>query len=446
MAGVVHLKRLLRHDGAGYRVILTNASSLVGTTAITSILGGIFWLVAARQFPPAAVGLGAAMVSAMTLLGTMGVLGFGTLLIGEFPRRRGQEGGLIAAALIVTGLTGTALGIGFAIAAPRVSAHLAPLAKDPARVALFAFGVGLAAVTLVLDQALIGLLRGELQLWRNTVFAFIKLVALVTIGGLAVSSSEMAIYIAWVIGGLASLLFLLGRAAVKHQAIRHHRPQWRLLRGLGRPALAHHGLNLALQVPSAALPVVVTVLLSAQANAYFYAAWMLANFIFVGPSALTSVLYAAGAAAPATLAQKIRFTLVLAVIIGLLSNLALLAGAGVVLKFAGGAYAEKAELPLRLLALGVFPLIVKNHYVTICRIQYRILPAARLAAIGSVLELGLGSGGAIVAGLPGLCVGWLIAVGIEAVLMAGLVYHVARPISGSLRQQLSRVTKPLRGT
>ena len=37
----------------------------------------------------------------------------------------------------------------------------------PGRTALFAVGVALTGVTMVFDQATIGLMRGGLQLWRN---------------------------------------------------------------------------------------------------------------------------------------------------------------------------------------------------------------------------------------------------------------------------------------
>jgi len=69
------------------RSIVSNAGSLVATQLVTSGLGFLFWLVAARWFSPAGVGFAAAAISAMTLLGTFGMLGLGTLLMGELPRR-----------------------------------------------------------------------------------------------------------------------------------------------------------------------------------------------------------------------------------------------------------------------------------------------------------------------------------------------------------------------
>src|ERR1700730_13873892 len=95
------------------RVMLINAGSLVCTTMVTGVLGFAYWWIAARQFPPQAVGLASAAVSAMMLLGAIGIFGLGTLLIGELPRQPGKEASLISAALILVGGTGACGGIIF---------------------------------------------------------------------------------------------------------------------------------------------------------------------------------------------------------------------------------------------------------------------------------------------------------------------------------------------
>src|SRR5579863_5848590 len=148
--------------------MLVNAGSLIGTTAITSLLGFVYWWVAARRFPPEAIGIASASISAMTLLGNFCMLGLGTLLITELPRQPGREGSLISTALVVVGAIGGIVGLAFAVIAPYLIAGFSPLHASITNSITFAVGVSLFAITLVLDQALIGLLRGELQFWRNT--------------------------------------------------------------------------------------------------------------------------------------------------------------------------------------------------------------------------------------------------------------------------------------
>src|SRR5712692_5803175 len=138
--------------------MLVNSGSLVGTTAVTSALGFVYWWVAARQFSPESVGIASASISAMMLLGSLCMLGLGTLLITELPRQPGREGSIITTALIVVGGTGGCIGILFAILAPYASAEFLPLRASIADILIFAIGISFTAITLVLDQALIGLL------------------------------------------------------------------------------------------------------------------------------------------------------------------------------------------------------------------------------------------------------------------------------------------------
>src|ERR1700674_3809000 len=151
--------------------MLINSTSLVGTTAVTSILGFVYWWAAARRFSPAAVGVASASVSAMTLLGGLSILGLGTLLITELPRQPHQAGSLISTSLIVVGVAGGVTGVVFAIVAPLTSPGFKLYGANMMYAVIFASGVALLAISIVLDQALVGLLRGGLLFWRNTLYA-----------------------------------------------------------------------------------------------------------------------------------------------------------------------------------------------------------------------------------------------------------------------------------
>ena len=408
--------------------ILVNAGSLVGTTAITSGLGFVYWWLAAHQFSTEAVGLASAAISAMTLLGTIGMLGLGTLLIGEFPRQPERTGSLLLTALLTSGLAGFILGGLFVLIAPTLAANLSGLSEGVGESIVFALGVSFTALTLVLDQALIGLLRGGMQLGRNSLFAVIKLVTLALAGSWLTHKTGLTIYATWLVGNLVSLILLLVLVVVMGKGgwEKHYRPRWSLLSGLKRAAVGHHILNLALIAPGMTLPVLVTALLSASTNAHFYVAWMIANLVYVGPAALTTVLYAVGASNHNVLAQKIRLTLKLAAVIGVIANLGLLVAGNLLLSLFGSSYAAEAEWSLRVLGLAVFAITIKDHFVAICRIRGRVGWAALPVAAGGGLEVACAAIGALIGGLPGLTGGWLLAMVFEAIWMAPAIYRAVR--------------------
>lgn len=420
-------------------MILINAGSLIGTTVATGVLGFAFWWVAARQFPPHAVGLASAAISAMLLLGNIFILGLGTLLIGELPKRPGKEGSLISAALILVGGVGLCGGIVFALVASLVSADFQAFRANIGGILLFAIGVSLTTITIVLDQALIGLLKGGLQFWRNTLFAAVKLVALFLAGFWLLKVGE-TIYGVWTIGIVFSLVPLAGLTVLKGgRSISVFMPDWVLLRKLGLPALHHHVLNLILQAPTTALPVLVTILLSATTNAWFYIAWMISGLVFIASYALTTVLYAINSAQQSELTRKICMTLGLSCTLSILGNLVMLFGATQILNLFGHIYAEQAAWCLRILGLGAFPMIIKQHYVAIGRIRSKMVSVALPIAIGSILELGIAALGARLGGLVGFSIGWVVAVLLEAIFMFPTVYRVAIPVHGSAWGRVKQV-------
>lgn len=212
-----------------------------------------------------------------------------------------------------------------------------------------------------------------------------------------------------------------------------YRPRWQLLRRLGPAALQHHMLNLTLQAPSLILPVLVTVLLSAKANAWFYVSWMLGGLGTVFPSVLATVLYATTSVQPEVLTQKVRLTLSMAIAASILVNCVIFIGARQLLWLFGSSYAQHAEWSLRILALATIPRVIKDHYIAICRIQGRVIHAVLPMAIGGVLELGMAALGAHYGGLTGLSLGWACAICAEAAFGFYTVYRAVLPEAVLLR-------------
>ena len=403
--------------------LLGNAGSLLATTGVTSALGFAFWALAARLFSQRVVGYGVTATSAMTLLGTIGMLGLGTMLIGELPRRT-RAAGLVSAALLASGLGSLVLGLGFAIVAPHASGQFDGIFRTPGQAALFATGVVLSGMTFVFDQATIGLLRGGLQLSRNLAFAFAKLLVLPATAIFLHNEFGAGISLSWVTGIAVSLLPVAIRLRFTGAPILP-RPDWGVLRELGKTALAHNWLNLAIGVPGALIPVLVTVVVSPSASAAFYAAWMLASFLFFIPAHLSTVLFAVAAADPEALTEKLRFALRVALWIGLPAMAALCLGAHLVLSMFGAGYADAATLPLWLLVICYLPSIPKCYYIAVCRAAGKLSRAAVVLATFAAAEVAAAAVGGASGGLIGLSYALLGVSLLEALVTTPAVVRVA---------------------
>lgn len=402
------------------RAILTNSVSLMGTTVVTSGLGFVYWWLAARSFTADSVGVGSAAVSAMFLLGTAGTVGFTTLLVHEIPRRPGRVRALVSGAVVIAGGVSAALGLAFALVAPAISSQL-PLARSAGDVLVFVAGVSSTAIGFVVDQALIGLLLGTWQLWRNIAMAAIKLVALLALARLMGGGSATAIFGAWAIGNCLSLALAAAFIANRHRGASSYVPAWGLVSSLGRSAAIHHAYNLTVMTPWMTLPIVAATLVTARQSGLFYPAYLMAGSLFLVPGALSSVLFAVGAHDPDALRERTRFTLGLSAALGLAAMIIVEPISGLLMGLFGHSYGVEGAGLLRLLVLAFPAQVIKSHYVAISRIRARVSSTLPFIVGVSACEVVAASIGALWGGIDGLVLGWLAVVLLESLAMAPAV-------------------------
>ena len=144
------------------------------------------------------------------------------------------------------------LGLGFSVVAPFISRRFEHISGTPGLGVLFAVGVMVTGATLVFDQATIGLMRGGLQLSRNVAFET-KLLALPATLIILHAQFGVGITVSWVAGTAVSLVPVAVWLRLKGTQI-IPRPDWGVLRGLGKAAIAHSLLNIAITVPWALIP------------------------------------------------------------------------------------------------------------------------------------------------------------------------------------------------
>jgi O-antigen/teichoic acid export membrane protein len=286
---------------------------------------------------------------------------------------------------------------------------------------IFAVGVSLTAVSLVLDQAVLARGAGGLQVIRNGVASASKLLILPLLLLAGTARGGGVVYLAWQLGTVVSLLAVLA-------VLRQSGPQLRGLgagfRQLGRARSAvvgHHALNLSLQLPTLLLPVVVAVTLGSRDNAYFNTARLLSGFVFLLPFALTIALFAQSAGNPSELLRKSRKTIPLGLAVSVGANIVLLVVGGRLMGIFGHVYASGGTEALNVLTWGGPPLVIKDHYVALKRVSGRTLEAARIGVAGGILEVVAAGAGAVRDGLRGACLYWVLALLAEAVVCGLLI-------------------------
>jgi O-antigen/teichoic acid export membrane protein len=407
----------------GHLDLFLNAGSLMATTAITSLFGFAYWWLAARSASAEAVGQASAAVSAMTLIGTIGMFGMGTMLISDLSAMRSRRWQLISTCLLVAGSASTVGGLIYV-----TLAHLAvpglqnALGSTPATV-LLVFGIALNAMTLVLDEALVGLLQGPMQLMRNAWFSVIKLALLGLLAVLPLTLTGGQLLLTWIAGMVASVA-ILGRALRRKGMIDSVRPQPSLLRGRGRATFDHNLLNLATYLPRAALPLVVTAVLSAEANASFYTAFMVLSFLAMVPGNVALTLFAVASGDKAALRSKVRVGLLICLGVGFPASLVVVFAAKPIMGLFGASYAESAGTALMILGLTYLPFVFHHFFLAISRVQGRVRGAGIFSVFAGVAELVAAWYGGSRGSLTELVTWVALVMAVETVLVAPTVLRV----------------------
>lgn len=404
--------------------LLRNAGSLAATTGLTSVFGFAFWFIAAREYHPAEVGYAAAATNAMQLLGTVGMFGLGTMLIGELPRRR-ERGGLFVASVLTSAIGSLILALVFALVTGLFfRSHFPEITGKVQWALVFALGVMLTGASLVFDEGTIGLMRGGVQLWRNVAMSGLKLAVLPATALFLHDAYGVGISMSFVIGTGASLLPAL--IMLKRGGSRiWHRPDWGLLRRLFKTALNHNWLNLAIATPPRLIPVIVTVAVGPKENAVFYVAFMITSFLFMVPIHLSTVLFAIASASPELIAEKLRFVLRVSLMIGLPVMVVLAIGAHFALGLYGPYYAQQGTIPLLLLIVGYIPMMPKAQFIAVSRATNRVGRAAILLCCTATTEMCAIVIGGHLYGLKGLSVCYLCVITIEGCATAPTVLRAA---------------------
>ena len=387
--------------------MLGNSVTLISGKVASMGLGFLFWLVAARLYTPAEVGLAAGSVSAMMLCTQVALLGVGSAFIARLPSHRERSESLTDAALSLVALASLITGGLFLLLASGVLRELSEVSRVPLFAVAFVATCVTGTVGILLDQVNTALRRGDQMLLRNLVFGVVALVALVIVSALG-TSSALAVFAPWVVAGLVSTAF--GFAQLR-RALGHYRFRPKVERALSRELIGvgipNWALTLTERAPGLILPIVVTELLSPAANAYWYAVWMMAWVLYIIPIQVGMNMFAELAANPERLRKVLRNGVMMSLIIGAAGAAALALAAELALSLLGPRYADAGATPLRILTLAVLPLTCVQAYYSACRARHALREALILGTVAGALAVVAAAVVAPGSGLTGMAVAWL---------------------------------------
>jgi O-antigen/teichoic acid export membrane protein len=404
-----------------------NAYALMANTAGNSILGLLYWVLAARTFPDAAVGRGNALIALMMLVSTFTQLNWSGALIRFLPRAgRSAQQMLVTAYVMATALA--------AVAAAAVMAycHFARAPDDPLYVSTgvavwFVVSTMAWSVFNLQDAALTGLRSAVWVPLENGLYGLVKLVLLVVVARSSLSEGVFASWTVPVIALLVPVNLLLFRRILPRHATAQPDAQQMPPRGvLARYMAGDYAAQAFTQLSSTFLSVLVVSLLGAAQGAYYLPAQTAFAAMGMLATAITSSLVVEAARDEGATHRLARAMLRRICVLVLPAGAFVALAAPWLLELFGSQYRAAATTVLQLMMLSLLPRVPVALYVTKCRLENRTGMLALLQGTQAALVVG---GTALFAPTAGLvAVGWSV---VAAEVVPALL--VARPVARWLR-------------
>lgn len=422
MVFVMDRLRALKYNFA-HNSLFRNATLLVASTAIMSVLGFGFWLFVARLYTPAEIGIASALIGITTLITNLSMLGMNSGLIRFLPKSNDQSRD-INAALALVGVTAMIAGTIYIVAAPFFGGAVADELHSPLWWPVFIILMAINALNSLTDNVFIANRHAEYHTIVYAVFGVIKLILpifFVAWGALGIFGSYA---FAVVISMGMSIIFM--RKMIGYSIF--HRPNWQLLTMVKKYAFHNYIGTILAALPAQIVPTIIVTKIGAAEAAYFSMAWMIANLLYVIPSAFAQSLLAESSHDDESHTAHLRHAaLFMAGIVTPMVIVAVLAAPYVLLIF-GHNYASGSTTVFQIMAVTTIFVALNALFMTSFNVKKTTWGLVIAQAVQAVVTIGalqplMGYG------LPGIGMAFLLGNAASSIAYFGLLlkYRRVRP-------------------
>lgn len=404
--------------------LVKNASHLMLGAGLQSSLTFIFWIIAARLFDAAVVGLTTALLSVISIFAIVAELGFGMGLIRFLPGAGTKENDLINTCFTLSGLFAGLLAILFMIGLPVWGQAFIPLFSSPVFIVLFM----VFSVVITLQPLL-----GNIFLGKRTTRFIVFTTAIICVSRIAFLL--VIIFFAHSVSGLFFISFLstfagifIGITIFLPAVIPSYRLVPTIHKGLLQEIRNYSAVNyisrLILAITPLIFPLMVVNILGSEMNAYFAMSWTIVAIMQVIPTSLFNSFLAESVTEKTLNKKNFRKVLVLMLELLIPATIALILLSGFILSVFGAAYAEQGTPLVRILALSIIPWGIIYLFITVERYKKSSLSIIFATLASAVLSIGLSYLMMSAWGLIGLGIGYLTGQVIIALIVGILMWRM----------------------
>ncbi|WP_292730574.1 lipopolysaccharide biosynthesis protein [Methanoculleus sp.] len=387
--------------------LIRNSFYIMASSFVAAGFGFFFWMIAARFYSQADVGIATALMSSMGLLILISRLGLDQSVIRFFPLR--DKNKVLGTAILVPTAVALGAGVIFIAAVDVVSPELTVVRTVAPLYLIF---LGAYSITWVLEGAFNALRKSEHYFALNLLYGtrILFLVPLVFLGAMGIFS---AFGLSFVLG-LVLALVLLARCSVR-PALGVDRV---FLREAWQFSAGAYIAGILMSAPNMVIPIMVLHVLGAESTANYYITYAIVSILFMIPYAFTTSLFVEGSHGGEMKKSVLR---TLASMFALLvpAIIALSLFGEQILNLIGKDYVEGMAL-LQVLAASALFVSVCQTFISIAKVRNDIRSLIILSSFISVALLGLGYTLMNRFGLIGMGYAWLTTY-VAGTLLVGII-------------------------
>lgn len=417
-----------------------NGYALVANSLLTSGLGMVYWVLAARVYPTSVVGVNSAALAAMTLLATVSQLALINALVRFVPTAGKGTVKLVVLSYVVAAGISAVSSLVFVSGIGIWSPALGILKSNPWLIAWFVLSTTAWSVYILQDSVLTGLRQTHWVPIENAAFALVKAALLVA---LAVALPSLGILFSWTIpiivlvGVVNTVIFryFIPKHISAPAASEAGAPSRQIVRYVAADGFASMVWAASINI----LPLIVLQTLGATANAHFYLSLTIGYTLYLMNRGMGMSLLAEGAREPARLTEYGYRMFIQTARLVVPAALVLVIGAPLLLKLFGSSYSDEGSRLLRLLAISALPDMVTATFISMARVQQRMKAVVIVTVGQALLTLSLGVALMQVLGIDGIGLAWVISATLLATVL--LATELSKPWAAHLNaKSLSPLT------
>ena len=346
--------------------LIRNAVYLLGSTAIMSILGFVFWIFVAHLYSTSEIGIASALISITLLISNLSMLGLNAGLIRFLPTSKNQSRDINAAIITVAGAAMVATLIYLLIGRlfdGSVNAFIGNVWSWP----IFMILMAAVALNTLTDAVFIANRRAEYHTIVYTSFGITKLFLPLILVPLA-SLGVFLAYIGAVLISLALSFYFMWRNCGYRI---NSSPNWSLITQTQKYSSSNYVGVLLAGLPSQLLPSLIINSMGASYAAYYSMAWTMANLLYVIPSSITQSLLAESSHTPNEQSHILRRAVKILFVIIVPAVIVAVTVAPVLLRVFGQQYSTGSTQIFQIMALSTFFIAINAVSSTVLNVQKR---------------------------------------------------------------------------